>query len=392
MLRWRIRSALYIDFENVPLPPDAIANWLAWLEDGVFEPSRQRRRFLQKRVYWNSHAERNRELFQRHGFVPILVGKFSGLKNGADIRMAMDVVEATYTRSEIQEFILLTGDSDFVPVLERLRHKSKRSAIVATEHRPNIHTTYQLNADVLIPSRRLAEAAQYQRPSRGILNRLLMRRQPVPPLPRAAVAPAAEGSTAKTGPAARAAKPPPQQQPSAEAMPVIETAARRVAKLITQQPRNYVAQKRVLAELDKVQGFKRQGPAAFLGLGSYKALMKELARLDPRISVVEQPGGGTGVVFVPPSPTAENKVAQPAEARPTTGPTVEGGAVSTPALEPGLTERRTPGSPCVERDPESAATIPTAPSSRSVVRQAVAIDHAEPRPPSTHSERAVAET
>ena len=46
MLRRRIRSALYIDFENVPLPPDAIANWLAWLEDGVFDPTGRRRRFL----------------------------------------------------------------------------------------------------------------------------------------------------------------------------------------------------------------------------------------------------------------------------------------------------------------------------------------------------------
>ncbi|MGE3916864.1 MAG: NYN domain-containing protein, partial [Hyphomicrobiaceae bacterium] len=138
MLRWRIRSALYIDFENVPLPPDAIANWLAWLEDGAFEASGHRRHFLQKRVYWNSHAERNRELFQRHGFSAVLVGKFAGLKNGADIRMAMDVVETTYTRAEIDEVILLTGDSDFVPELERQNHTAKRSAIVVTEHRPTI--------------------------------------------------------------------------------------------------------------------------------------------------------------------------------------------------------------------------------------------------------------
>ena len=308
MLRSRIRSALYIDFENVPLPPDAIANWLAWLEDGAFEPSRRRRRFVQKLVYWNSHAERNRELFQKHGFVPILVGKFSGLKNGADIRMAMDVVEATYTRSEIQEFILLTGDSDFVPVLERLKHKSKRSAIVATEHRPNIHTTYLLNADILIPSRRLSEAAQYRRPTRGLLDRLLMRR-PLPPVsPRPAAAPSATTvaqASPKPATVPRPARPAPVSTPNAsDPTPPIEAAAKRVAKLLTQQPRNYVAQKRVLAELDRVQGFKRQGPTAFLGLGSYRALMTELARIEPRITVIEQPGGGTGVVFVPPPPAS----------------------------------------------------------------------------------------
>lgn len=312
MLRRRIRSALYIDFENVPLPADAIANWLAWLEDGVFEPTHRKRRFLQKRVYWNSHAERNRDLFIEHGFVPILVGKFAGLKNGADIRMAMDVVEATYTRLEIDEYILLTGDSDFVPVLERLRDKSKRSAIVATEHRPNIHTTYQLNADVLIPSRRLVEAAQYRRPKRTLLDKLMLRRAPLVPLARHLPAPSAP-PTMKPAPSRRASPPPVAPRPSAgEPTPVIELAARRVAKLLTQQPRNYVAQKRVIAELERVQGFKRQGPTAFLGTGSYKTLMQELARIDSRITVIEQPGGGTGVVFIPPSTPVEVAASGPA--------------------------------------------------------------------------------
>jgi hypothetical protein len=313
MLRRRIKSALYIDFENVPLPADAIAGWLAWLEDGVFEPGHRRRRFLQKRVYWNSHAERNRDLFVAHGFVPILVGKFAGLKNGADIRMAMDVIEATYTRSEIDEYILLTGDSDFVPVLERLRLKSKRSAIVATEHRPNIHTTYQLNADVLIPSRRLAEAAQYRRPERTLLERLALRRASLTPLghrlPRPQTPPAPAKPTLSTG----RASPPAAARPSAGApTPAIEAAARRVGKLLVQQPRNYVAQRRILAELERVPGFKRQGPTAFLGTGSYKTLMKELARLDPRITVIDQPGEGTGVVFIPSQPPAEAELAAPA--------------------------------------------------------------------------------
>jgi hypothetical protein len=308
MLRSRIRSALYIDFENVPLPPDTIGNWLAWLEDGLFDATPRRRRFLQKRVYWNSHAERNRALFQRHGFEAFLVGKYSGLKNGADIRMAMDVVEATYRRAEIDEFILLTGDSDFVPVLERLKEKSKRSAIVVTEHRPNIHTTYHRSADALIPSRRLTEAAQYRRPRPGLLARLLGRGSMA-------------GRPARTSSGATIPAPPPPVRPSsggerppdlavehglADPPPVLETAAKRIARLLMQHPRNYVAQKRVLGELDRVPGFKRQGPTAYFGTGSYKALMLELTRLDPRISVVEQPGGGTGVVHIPPLPPGKD--------------------------------------------------------------------------------------
>jgi hypothetical protein len=304
MLRRRIRSALYIDFENVPLPPEAIGNWLAWLEDGIFDPTGARRRFLQKRVYWNSHAERNRGLFERHGFAPILIGKYSGLKNGADIRMAMDVVETTYMRSDIDEFFLLTGDSDFVPVIERLKEKAKRSAIVATEHRPNIHTTYHRNADLLIPSRRLTEAAQYRREPQGYWARFLGAKS----TPERVTEKAPQGTPTNGGSSQRHGAPgkpqmaAPVREPAAPPPPALETAAGRVAKLLTQQPRNYVSQKRVLAELDRVQSFKRQGPNAYLGTGSYKALLRELSRLEPRITVVDQPGGGTGVVFIPPLP------------------------------------------------------------------------------------------
>ena len=337
MWRWPLRSALYIDFENVPLPPDAIAKWLAWLEDGLFDAQGRRRRFLQKRVYWNSHAERHRELFESHGFSVVLVGKFSGLKNGADIRMAMDVVEATYTRSEIDEYILLTSDSDFVPVLVRLREKGKRSAIVATEHRPNIHTTYGLYADALIPSRRLPEAAQYVRRKRGLLagwrrtgatesiaTRPNAGRQDKPSgqpgslSPSAAIRPRARVTAPPTdarptnGPAtdARAADARPTDTPSSETANQLDVALQCVVKLMSQQANNFMAQKRVMAELDRVQGFKRQGPLAYLGFASYVELMRELARRDPRIKVVEQPSGGMGVVFRPGLPSTTPRPAK----------------------------------------------------------------------------------
>lgn len=305
MFRRRVRSALYIDFENVPLPPETIASWLAWLEDGVFDPKRQPRRFVQKRVYWNSNAEKHKETFQRHGFATILVGKYSGLKNGADIRMAMDLIETTYRRSEIDEYILLSGDSDFVPVLERLREKSKRTAMVATEHRPHIHTIYNQHADVLIPSRRLVEAAQYQRQPRTWAGRFLAARR----FQKAAVrsnidpttpaAPQRRGRLPKPAIASVRAPEPPSRPPELGASMPIALAEARVLALVTAKPRNYVAQKRVLADLERVPGFKRTGTDAYLGFVTYKALMKEMARRNPMIKVVDQVGGGTGVIHVP---------------------------------------------------------------------------------------------
>ena len=112
MLGWPIPSAVFIDYENVAyrVLPGTIANWVAWLERGEFDARRKRRKFLLKRIYWNSSANHLREKFEHHDFEPIVCEKFTGLKNGADIKMAIDVIEATLDDSRIREFILVTRD------------------------------------------------------------------------------------------------------------------------------------------------------------------------------------------------------------------------------------------------------------------------------------------
>ncbi|MGE0701744.1 MAG: hypothetical protein AB7O57_21785, partial [Hyphomicrobiaceae bacterium] len=66
----------------------------------------------------------------------------------------------------------------------------------------------------------------------------------------------------------------------------------------------------------------------YLGTGSYNTLMRELAHLDPRISVVDQPGGGTGVVFMPLLESA------PSEPRLTTARPATAAKASTTAGDP----------------------------------------------------------
>ncbi|MFV0295095.1 MAG: NYN domain-containing protein, partial [Hyphomicrobiaceae bacterium] len=231
---------------------------------------------------------------------------------GADIRMAMDIIEATYIHSEIDEYILLTSDSDFVPVLERLRQKGKRSVIVASEHKPNIHTTYSHHADLLIPSRGLNEATKYTNQKRAFAGWFRRGRGRDAQLSLTALAtdqPAANAAAAdQTG----KAKPATNESCFESA---IESALRRVVKLLREQPRNFVAQRRILAELSRIQGFKRRGDTAFLGFHSYRSMMLELARRDEHIKVVDQPGGGTGVYYQP-----EEAETQPA-AEPANGKT-----------------------------------------------------------------------
>ena len=47
-------------------------------------------------------------------------------KNSADIRMVVDAIDLCYSKSHIDTFALLTGDSDFSPLVSKLKENDKR--------------------------------------------------------------------------------------------------------------------------------------------------------------------------------------------------------------------------------------------------------------------------
>jgi uncharacterized protein (TIGR00288 family) len=46
-------------------------------------------------------------------------------KNSADIRMVVDALDLCYTKSHVRTFVLITGDSDFSPLVSKLRENAK---------------------------------------------------------------------------------------------------------------------------------------------------------------------------------------------------------------------------------------------------------------------------
>lgn len=371
MLAWPapVRSAVYIDFENFPIAPDALASWIAWLEDGRFHHGR-RRRLLVRRVYWNSAAERNRDRYEAAGFDVVLCDKYANRKNGADIRMAVDIVEAIHTLPKLDEFILVTVDSDFVPVLQRLQARGKRSVVLVDEQRPDLHTICRRHADVLIPLRRLGEARQYQRvPGRAamiwssLVGRAARRvglpsagegRAAIPATAtRAGVEPPAEPSSAFLGRSVLAVSPvagpgsgPPSYVPAARSeaamarttVPLTEhlqpkepaeppcavlaetppTGSRRlsipsgaveiVIKTMSKRTGDYIARSKVIRALREVPGFAIDGKNAFFGYGSYQEFMLEMARIEPRLRC-DASGNGFSAKLMPAEPADTRKSA-----------------------------------------------------------------------------------
>lgn len=142
-----LRSALFVDFDNIYLglqreDPSAAeqfatdpSRWLLWLQDKLPHPEGdgRRRKILFRRCYLNpSQFGRFRPYFTRAAFEVVDCPPLtSGGKTSADIHMVMDLLDTLGHVTRFDEFILLSGDADFTPVLLRLSKHDRRSAVLA---------------------------------------------------------------------------------------------------------------------------------------------------------------------------------------------------------------------------------------------------------------------
>jgi hypothetical protein len=161
-----ILSAVFVDYDNIYMSlrrkneeaakrfaKDASA-WIREIESGRLITStngplqEQPRRIVMNRCYGNPVPRRNttdnstdmnsfpfiRHNFLRAGFEIIDCPPLTAqLKNSADIRMVMDIRDLLTHDTYFDEFVILSGDADFTPVLHRLRAHARRTVIFAND-------------------------------------------------------------------------------------------------------------------------------------------------------------------------------------------------------------------------------------------------------------------
>jgi uncharacterized LabA/DUF88 family protein len=120
--------AVFVDFENLALGVRDMKGHGEFELTLVLKRLLEKGRIVSKRAYcdWGPYRGAMRE-FHEHGFemVDIPGSKRSG-KNSADIRMVVDAIDLAYSKSHIDTFALLTGDSDFSPLVSKLKENDKR--------------------------------------------------------------------------------------------------------------------------------------------------------------------------------------------------------------------------------------------------------------------------
>ncbi|MGE3233430.1 MAG: NYN domain-containing protein [Thermoleophilia bacterium] len=149
--------AVLVDFENMARPGakgrgdfdiHLVLNRLA-----------EKGRVLVKRAYadWSRYRDARHEL-QNAGLGLIeMPSAREGAKNRADIQMAVDAMELAYSREHVDNFVIVSGDSDFTPLVGKLRELNKR--VIGVGNRESASELLIANCDEFIFYDRLAAEA-----------------------------------------------------------------------------------------------------------------------------------------------------------------------------------------------------------------------------------------
>jgi uncharacterized protein (TIGR00288 family) len=121
--------AVFIDFENLALGvTDRKSGGRSFDVDVILKRLLERGRIVFKRAYcdWSGYRDAVRDFHSRGiELIDIPRSKMSG-KNSADIHMVVDALELCHTKEHIDTFALLSGDSDFSPLVGKLKENDRR--------------------------------------------------------------------------------------------------------------------------------------------------------------------------------------------------------------------------------------------------------------------------
>ena len=119
--------AVFVDYENLAIGARD-SKWKHLNIDLILKRLLEKGRIVYKRAYcdWSQYQSDVRDFHSRGiELVDIPRSKMSG-KNSADIRMVVDALDLCYSKDHIEIFALLTGDSDFSPLVSKLKENHKR--------------------------------------------------------------------------------------------------------------------------------------------------------------------------------------------------------------------------------------------------------------------------
>ena len=181
------KFAVFIDYDNISIGIKTSQN-RTFRYEHVLSWIRSRGEVLTQVAYgsWSRHADARQvqSKLAAHGVrMEHLETTPSGGKNGADIALALEALELVFTQEHIDAFCIVSGDSDFLPLVHKLKRHDKQVYICAAQD--TISTNLRRNCSQFISYEDLLRASAGREPGASRPERSARRKPRYQPLERA---------------------------------------------------------------------------------------------------------------------------------------------------------------------------------------------------------------
>ncbi len=163
------KLALFIDLENV-----VIGAGEAKVEDfeihRVLERLVEKGKIVVKKAYadWTVYKKYKQSLHEAGiELIDIPQRRYSG-KNSADIKMVVDAMDLCYSKEHVNYFVLVSGDSDFAPLVLKLKENNK--TVIGVGLRQSTSELLASNCDEFIFYDDLVKKPVSERSTRRLAN------------------------------------------------------------------------------------------------------------------------------------------------------------------------------------------------------------------------------
>lgn len=158
--------ALFCDFENVALGVRD-AKYAAFDIKKILERLLLKGSIVVKKAYcdWDRYKEFKAAMHEAaFELIEIPHVRQSG-KNSADIRMVVDALDLCYTKLHVDTFVIISGDSDFSPLVSKLRENNK--VVIGVGVKQSTSDLLMANCDEFIYYDDLVRETEKQRRQKG---------------------------------------------------------------------------------------------------------------------------------------------------------------------------------------------------------------------------------
>ena len=204
-------------------------------------------------------------------------------KNSADIRMVVDALDLCYTKSHVDTFVIISGDSDFSPLISKLKENGK--GVIGIGVRGSTSSLLVSNCDEFIFYEDLVQLKPPHAPAKKAVAAKPSRRKARPTAEKAAAADEAPAEA--------------KAEPSAEDKKnrAIEIVVGTVEKLVAERGgEGYISASLIKTTIKRIRpGFSE----AEYGYSAFGKILDDAQKRGAL--VVEKKEGGSVIVSLPPS-------------------------------------------------------------------------------------------